>query len=179
MLIMALLLIGCSKKEPKIKDNIIKSKQKIKAAPFWVNNPKNKNNPFRAVGRALKSPGGILIQKVEALSSTRDKIEEIITKKAEELVKNFYNKTHIFEKKDINRIKTRVAKQASVKLLNTTKEKQIWINPVNADLYILVELDKNRVVDRLKKEMVSVLKSNIKWWKKFKEKKYYSKLKVF
>jgi hypothetical protein len=159
---------GCGDKKPEV-SKVVSKKQSLKGAPFWVNNPIDKNIPFRAVGKALKNPGGIVFQKVEALANARDKIESLIGVKTEIFITKLQDEIDVFEKKEIKKIAKRVAKQTSSQLLSGTKEKKMWINPFNENLYLLVELDKTIVKKTLKEEALSALRSNPKWWLKFQD----------
>jgi hypothetical protein len=164
-----IIFAGCGKDKPKPEQKIVEKNQQLKGAPFWVNNPIDKKNPFRAVGKALKNPGGIVFQKVEALANARDKIESLIMTKTDIFITKLQDEIEVFEKKDIKKIAKRVAKQTSSQLLSGTKEKKMWINPFNEDLYLLVELDKTILINTLKEETLSALRSNPKWWLKFED----------
>jgi len=164
----ALLIVftGCEDKQPK-PSTVVDKKQSLKGAPFWISNPRNAKIPFKAIGKALKNPGGIVFQKVEALANASDKIEDIIMAKADILVTKLQSELEVFAKKDIKKIAKRVAKQTSAQVLSGTKEKKMWINPVSEDLYLLVELDEKLVKHTMKEEILSAFRSNAKWWLKF------------
>jgi hypothetical protein len=89
--------------------------------------------------------------------------------KTDIFITKLQDEIEVFEKKDIKKIAKRVAKQTSSQLLSGTKEKKMWINPFNEDLYLLVELDKTILTNTLKEETLSALGSNPKWWLKFED----------
>jgi len=144
-------------------------------APMWVLDPTVEGG-IAAVGSAQQSPGGFQFQKTEALANARDELARILSVKVTNMVKNFSQSTGVGDAQTFEKVAQQVSKQVASQTLSGSRQKSLWINPANNEVFILVVLDPEAVKAAAKASVTTSLKNDQALWQQFQAKKADSAL---
>jgi len=157
LLISSIIIIssGCSEKKLKINEyeigECIINNQK---APKWVCGSVNtNNNKIYSVGSASMTDAGFNYTRNLALASARNILALQLKSEIKTKVEKYVNVTGIGDNTTIDKVTTQVSKQIAKVTLKDTKQINLWQG--KKELFVLIEMDKNKYEKEIEKEINS------------------------
>ena len=125
-----------------------------------------------AIGSAPKTPAGFSEQREEAMAAARDALSRQIKIKVKNMFKKFVATTGVGDAQTVDKATQNVSKQLSQSTLVGSKQKDMWIDPKDGTLYILVGMpDPKKIEQQVKQAATTSFKNNRALWQKFLAKK--------
>jgi len=136
-------------------------------APKWVCGMGLKDKDmYREVGIAPTSSGGIGFTRKMALADARGNLAQKIKTDVKDKVEKYISSTGIGRSESIDKVATNVSKQ--VARVTMAGSDQIAFFQTDNNVYVLVEMNKDSVIDSVKKAAESSFKDDDKLWQQYK-----------
>ncbi len=166
---LALVVIGCSDKEPAVAGDVdFRCMQENVLAPKWTCVPAAKGY-YASVGVAQKSVAGMGHMRRVALADGRSNLVQQIKSQVKDKVETFTRATGVTNAESVDKVSTAVSKQVAKVDLQGSKSIDVWTAP-SGTLFMLVTVPESKVNSEVKKVVKTSFKNDDVLWQQFQSK---------
>ncbi len=169
-LVGAMMVTGCSDKDPEAARNSFECHIADSLAPTWACGNSNIDGYVTAVGSAPLSKIGHGFSRREAFANGRSNLAQHIEITVKDKVETFARSTGIGGDEVADKVSTQVSKQVAKVTLTGSKQMKYWENPSNNDIYLLVGISQDELNNEIKEHVQSSYKNSDALWQKFQSK---------